>query len=110
ESDPPVHPRAAGRGPRARVEAEAARAVGRMSRPESRVELIALRASHVIAAHPREGAVATAPGQVAPARPSRPGFVELRNAVVLVEGDRIVDVAQGAAGHALAARAYRVID
>lgn len=81
-----------------------------MSRPESRVELIALRASHVIAAHPREGAVATAPGQVAPARPSRPGFVELRNAVVLVEGDRIVDVAQGAGGDALAARADRVID
>ena len=37
-------------------------------------------------------------------------FLELRDAVVLVDGDRIVDVATGAAGDALAARAAEVID
>ena len=38
------------------------------------------------------------------------GFVELRDATVLVRGDRIVDVASAAAGEALAAQADEVID
>ncbi|WP_241988977.1 chlorohydrolase family protein [Leucobacter luti] len=60
---------------------------------------VALRASHVIAADP-----------AGPTGAVTPGLVELRDAVVLVRGDRIAGVGAGAAGAALAAAADEVID
>ncbi|TDP93166.1 cytosine/adenosine deaminase-related metal-dependent hydrolase [Leucobacter luti] len=60
---------------------------------------VALRASHVIAADP-----AAVPGS------QHPGFVELRDAVVLVAGDRIAAVATGERGATLAARVDEVIE
>lgn len=58
----------------------------------SDLRLTAVRAAHVLA-HEEPG-----------------GFVELRDATVLVRDDRIVDVASGEAGEVLAARADEVID
>lgn len=66
-----------------------------MSEPRA----VALRASHVIAADP-----------LAPPGEARPGFVELRDAVVLVRGDRIAAVAAGPAGEELAAVADEIVD
>lgn len=63
------------------------------------VATVALRAAHVIAVDPD-----AAPGAVSP------GFVELRDAVVLVAGDRIVSVAAGDGAVALAAGADKLID
>ena len=69
------------------------------------LETTALRASHAITVHPGRGEASSTQG-----RPERPNLVELRDAVVLVAGDRIVEVAQGAEGDALAGRADHVID
>lgn len=65
----------------------------RVDQRSSNQRSTALRAAHVVAYDPDHA-----------------GFVELRNATVLVRGDRIVDVASGAAGETLAAQADEVID
>ncbi|WP_241156287.1 chlorohydrolase family protein [Leucobacter chromiireducens] len=65
----------------------------------------ALRSSHAIVAAP-----AGLAGPAVSAGPAGPRFAELRDAVVLVAGDRVIDVARGAAGDALAARADEVIE
>lgn len=58
---------------------------------------IAVRASHVIATDPTAGA-------------GRPTCVELRDAVVLVDGDRIAAIAEGVRGDELARGATEVVD
>lgn len=65
----------------------------------------ALRASHALVVHPDHGTA-----QRQHVRPERPQLVELRDAVVLVERDRIVEVAQGNAGDQLVQSADQVID
>lgn len=57
---------------------------------------VAVRASHAVVCDAQ--------------RPGGPGFVEMRDAAVLVVGGRIAAVAQGTAGDALAAGAAEVID
>ncbi|MBC9954113.1 amidohydrolase family protein [Leucobacter sp. cx-42] len=65
----------------------------------------AIRAAYVIV----EAEGPTVVGAVG-VSPDESPFVELRDAVVLVDGDRIAGVAAGAAGDALAANAAEVID
>ncbi|WP_440312220.1 chlorohydrolase family protein [Leucobacter chromiireducens] len=64
----------------------------------------ALRSSHAIVGAP----AGVAPDPSVPT--TAPSFAELRDAVVLVEGDRVIAVAGGVAGDALVAQADEVIE
>lgn len=79
-----------------------------MSPSSGQQRTTALRASHVIAQ--RAGGASNAVASHGDAGRGVPAFVELRDAVLLVEGDRIAGVGQGAAGESLAAQADEVID